>query len=191
MKIGGQTVQGKHRVVVPIVRETPHYFVLGPVTDTNEFYEKFPPPAPPVVQNVATGIDEPDYSSEKYQVARLEHMERHLDWLAIRSIKAGAFGPKGVELPVTWDTVDMEDPTTFKNWRQELQASDHTEAEINRLVDGVMEVNSLSAAMVESARADFLRGREEAERSAASLSTAPDSTESGGLVNDLASAPRV
>jgi hypothetical protein len=178
MKIGGQTVQGKHRVVVPIIRETPHYFVLGPVTDTAEFYEKYPEPTPPMIHNVALDTDEADYSSPKYQTQRLEYTGRFLDWLAIHSIKAGAFGATGVEQPVTWDTVDMDDPTTYKNWKQELQDSDHTESEINRLVDGVMEVNSLSAAMVESARNDFLRGREEAEL-AASRRIAPDSTESG------------
>lgn len=182
MKIGGQTVQGSHRVIIPIVRDVPRYFVLGPVTDTAGFFEQFPSPKPPMIHNVETNMDEPDFGSAKFRAAQLTHNGQFLDWLALSSIKAGAIGHTGQELPVTWDTIDMDDPTTFKNWRQELTDAGHTDAEINRLMDGVMEVNSLSEEAVAKARADFLRGRAEVNLGA-SPSTEPDSTPSGEPVS--------
>ena len=57
----------------------------------------------------------------------------------------------------------MEDPSTWLNYEKELKDSDFSQIEINRLVSGVLQVNSLDEDHIKAARERFLAGKAEVE----------------------------
>lgn len=61
-----------------------------------------------------------------------------------------------VKYPIEWETVDVTDIETWKNWRDEMRESLLNDAEITRIANGCLEANSLSEASVELAMEDFL-----------------------------------
>jgi hypothetical protein len=77
-----------------------------------------------------------------------EYNSKYNDYLFIKSLEA----TPGLE----WETVNIDDPETWKNVHEELKNADLTPTEIQRIHYGIIEANGLSDAKVEEARKRFL-----------------------------------
>ena len=90
----------------------------------------------------------PDTESETYQIRVIRHGEQRLAYLIINSLQ-----------DIEWDTVKVEDPSTWSNYLQDLRKAGCGTMEINRIIRGVMQANSLDESKLEKAREVFLRGQ--------------------------------
>ena len=59
-----------------------------------------------------------------------------------------------------WETVQLDNPSTWKNITSELKDADFSELEIGRIRQGVMRANSLDEGMIDEARDRFLLGQQ-------------------------------
>src|SRR6478735_11634693 len=115
MKIGGQIVDGPKtlELYIPRGNDVVICFKFVGVTDDSEFEKIYPEPSPP--RSIKPGIgtitntEDPGY---KEQIAKRDIAKR--DWFFLKSIS-----PSQIE----WDTVKMDDPTSWGNWRNDLKAA--------------------------------------------------------------------
>jgi hypothetical protein len=78
------------------------------------------------------------------------HNQR-ISWLVITSL-----APTNIQ----WEKVNINDPTTWNSWADELQEAGLSDLETNRVVSVVMEANSLDEKKLEEARQAFILGQE-------------------------------
>lgn len=171
MKISGKEVKGLNSDYIVFSRGTDFIQIKAQaVRDFNAFDKLVPSPIPPKVSKPG-GIFELDFKDTKYTSALLKYAEARTDYLVIYSL-----------MDIEWDTVKLDDPTTWKNWRADLQAADFTETELIHIMRLVAKVNSMTEETLDRARSDFLL---QARRSEvlSSLVEGLGSTSSGGPVN--------
>jgi len=152
MKFGGREVK-PNIVLVPIPRDNDDDFIfqLKAVPDLEKFIELCPEPKPPkkTFPGGRTAVDRED---PEFTKKLEEHAEYRFHYMAIESLKATE--------ALEWDTVDHLNPETWSNWIDEMKEAGFTEVEVNRVVNGVMDVNCLNEERVEEARARFLAGQQ-------------------------------
>ena len=121
------------------------------LADMDEFNQLCPEPTPPVLQtNSGQRYDTEDLG---YQNDLKEHNKRRWSYYVIKSLQE-----------IEWDTVKLDQPSTWSNWDTELKANGFTHAERNRVFNLVLEANALSDKKLEQARAVFLLGRPEEQK---------------------------
>jgi hypothetical protein len=76
------------------------------------------------------------------------------NYLALESLKEACFDGTGTLVPIEWETVEADDPGTWKNWRDELAAAGLTLTEIALIEEGCLVANALSERRLKEAR-DF------------------------------------
>lgn len=152
MKVGGRSIEGPKKTLIVIPRQDgdiPFHFVG--VNDEATYDKKFPAPKPPVVKNVKLGTTGPNYEDENYKTKFELWVQAKTAWYFLESIKSSN---------IEWDTVKLDDPSTFGNWQADLRAAGFSTGEINRLYDAFTETNMLTESMLEEARKRFLASQE-------------------------------
>lgn len=149
MKIAGQDVHmpPEDVVIFPRTHENLIFHIIG-VDSFTDCDEKYPRPKPPKMlkrgQQIEN-IEDPTYKSQFDTWAQARQ-----DWLLIKALEC----PKN---DITWDHVNVDDPTTWSKVNDELKEAGLTQIELNRLINKVYEVNALSESGMETARANFLQ----------------------------------
>jgi len=155
MKIGGEKLAVAKPVLVIIPRTDDAgepadiVFKCGPVTDYEEFEQLCPRPEPRKKTFPADSgkpdeilINEPQYT-EALDAWGLKKSS----WLFVASLNA----TEGLE----WELVKAEDPETWVKWQDELRESGLNDVETAKIMDGIMEANSLSEDRMREARERF------------------------------------
>jgi hypothetical protein len=124
-------------------------FKAKPVTDYKAFEALCPEPKPPVVM-LPGGDSRADVNDKSYKFALERHVQRRVDWMILESLSATA--------ELEWETVDRSNPETWGNYVRELETSGLPNADINRIVNAVMDANGLNQKKVEEATKSFLAG---------------------------------
>jgi len=157
MKIGGkELVKAKSSVVaLPRIGDNGEpddiIFQCAPVTDYEEFEQLCPRPEPPVRTFPGNKPPQILVNDPKFLKEIDSWSSKRTAWMIITSLKA----TEGIE----WETVNYGDPETWENWNEELNNSGLTDIETSRILQGVMESNSLSEDRMEEARERFLAGQ--------------------------------
>ena len=160
MKHKGQTVSNTNveYVVIPRGEGEDIVFAAKPVLSFDEFNELYPEPQPPTITYPSgTGKKpEKDFKDKDY-VERLQdyYLARYF-WLTLTSLKDSP--------DITWDTIDMLKPSTYKNFTQELEDAGFLPAEINKINEAVSIVNALDERQMEKARESFLHSKQAVEQ---------------------------
>ena len=155
MKYKGKEVKGKNQEIIPIVRPDGNIiFIAGAVKNWLEFEALVPEPKAPK-RTKPGGIVVEDTQNGNYLKAVSDYGDTRTDYLVLKSLQD--------TVDLEWETVDMQKPSTWANWKKELRDSDFTEIEIGRITMGVMKANSLDEKMIDEARTSFLAGRQESE----------------------------
>lgn len=154
MKIGGKKYSCAHEVIISIPRgsspKEAANFVAHAVLDYSEFDRLVPLPKKRV--RVTPNGEESDIEDDvAYIAASGKRRELDLDYMCIKSLAA----TPGIE----WDTVKINEPNTWANWRVDLQKSGFSRVEINRIFGGVCQANALDEDFVKAARDSFLLSR--------------------------------
>jgi hypothetical protein len=122
------------------------------LSDMDEFNKLCPEPTPPSALS-ADGSKTFDHSNKDYLAALAEHNKRWWAYLVVKSLE-----PSNIE----WDTVKLEQSSTWANWEADLLASKFTKIECNRVYKTVLEANSLDESKLQRARELFLLGQQKA-----------------------------
>lgn len=107
----------------------------------------------------------PNPEDEGYKISVQQYNKRYMQYMFLTCLTAiPADGSE--DLPVEWETVELEKPETWGNWEKELEEAGFSEMERQRLYNLVMRVNSLDENRMDEARKSFLlRQQEEQNRS--------------------------
>ncbi len=148
MKIKGAKIEGPNREIVVIPRGMADdiVFVADAILDMTPFEQMCPLPLPP--KRKIKGTDIPNLKDPAFLQHVDDHATKRMAWMVLTSLE----GTEGLE----WETVDISDPSTWVNFRTEMQSSGFSDVEINRVVGCVMSVNALSEGKIEAARERFL-----------------------------------
>ena len=153
MKIKGKTIEGPNVELIVIPRSGGDIpFECRAVLDFDDFDKMCPDPEP-TMKLLPGGVQVPNMEDPKYIAAIEAKGEKRIAWMVVKSLEA----TEGLE----WDTIKMDDPETWGNYRQELQDAGLTFMEITRIITTVMAANSLDETKLEEARKRFLAAREE------------------------------
>jgi hypothetical protein len=148
---------GKHRpelnvetVIIPRSSGNDLVFRCQAVINEQDFIKNFPPPEAPTIK-YPNGETRKDISDEAYIRLRDAYAESKFNWMVLESLKATP--------DLEWETVDSSNPTTWGNYKKELQEFNITEREVMLIITGVLSVNSLDETKLEEARNRFLAGQ--------------------------------
>jgi len=162
MKINGKEIKGKNKKTVVFPRENsePIVIVAESVSDFSKLDDYLHYPIPPVILKNGEKINNLDDDGYKQQV--INYNTRRIAWVILESLK-----PSNIE----WETVKLDNPSTWLQYEQELKDSGFSAIEINIIKNTVMEANSLDEEKLEAARQVFLLGQAVAEKNTSGQNT--------------------
>jgi hypothetical protein len=175
MKVNGVEVKGPAEEVLVLPRPTSEdlIFRAKAVLDMDEFYKMVPEPKAKARLVGGKGweenLDDPDYIRQLG-----EYGDLRFAWLVIKSLE-----PSNIE----WDRVNIEKPSTWKLWTEEMKDGGVSQTEINRVINCVATANSLNEQKLEAARESFLQGLAKASEKSSGPNTEQANTQSGEPVN--------
>jgi len=149
MKLQGKRIEGANEVVIVIPRasSTDIVFKARAVLDMLPFEKMCPSPEPPK-RMVAGGVEIPNFKDPSFLKQLDNYSVKRLSWIVLTSLEA----TEGLE----WENVDLSDPTTWNNFREELMEAGFSNVEVNRIVGDCINVNALNEEKIEEARERFL-----------------------------------
>ena len=150
MKLKGQKLQGPAIEVIVLPRQCGNLvFKAQAVIEDKEFDSLCPRPIPPK-KLMPGGVTQINVEDPEYKKSITEFAIRRTHWMILKSLQATT--------DLEWETVKMDDPSTWSNFAQEFLESGLTAIEVNRIIDVVMTVNGLNEKKIDEATKAFLAG---------------------------------
>lgn len=151
MKIRGKEIKGPNfeYVVIPRGNGEDIVFKCKAVMDIQQYTKMYPVPDAPKVRH-KSGELKADQTDVGYQLALTEYYERRYDWLVLKSLE---------DSEIEWTQVNIEDPNSWRFWKEEMKDAGFNDAEIDRVIRGMLVANSLDEQRMDEARARFLAGQ--------------------------------
>lgn len=149
MRIGGVAITPPVEEVLVLPRgDAQLVFRAIAVKSWDEFEKLCPSPEPPkmLVKNKQV----PDAEDPGYKSLLNTWYLKRLSYLIIKSLE-----PSNIE----WDTVDIYNPSTWLKVEEEFIAAGITDAEFQKIVQTVLDANSLNEDKLKAAREAFLHGQ--------------------------------
>jgi phosphoribosylanthranilate isomerase len=147
MKINGFVVTGPQTEVVVIPRGEVELVIRAQaVLDYTDFDKLNPIPKPPV-KMLAGGVTQENVEDPKYKERLSAWAQQKTDWMIIKSLSATEC--------IEWETVKMDQPDTWKNYRDELE-SVFTPDELSKIMEAVLVATGLTQSKIEEATKRFL-----------------------------------
>jgi hypothetical protein len=151
MKIAGKQLRGPNVEVLVIPRSAGDIvFKCQAVLDEDEFNKLCPLPKPPEVIRPG-GVKSFDVTDPDFQKLLGEWGEQKTHWLVLKSLEATP--------DLEWENVKMGDPSTWKNYQEELKSAGFSSPEISRIVRLVSSANGLDQRKIDEATERFLAGQ--------------------------------
>lgn len=179
MKLGGKKIEGVNIVTIPIPRgtnpEDAIIFKAQAVLDMDGFEKLCPIPMPPVSKKPG-GKKVQNVESPAYKAEVALYAARRTHYIVLKSLEATP--------DLEWETVKIEDASTWGNFQQELLEAGFCEQELIRIYQGVMTANGMNNELIEEARKSFLARQEEAELVSTSQTGEHQNTASSEPAND-------
>lgn len=171
MKIAGREIKGPNRVTLVIPRSQGEDIpiIAQAIVDMDEVDNYLAVPKPPAIQKAGRDI-EYNHADKGYVDQLAQYNIKKMAWIVLKSLE-----PSNIE----WESVDMENPSTWLNYQKELKEAGFSDIEVNRICNACMEANALDERKIEAARQAFLRGQAEAEKDTSGPSTPVKNTSSG------------
>lgn len=165
MRIGGVDLNGPNVEIMVIPRQNGDIvFKAQTVPDFSEFESMVPLPTAPGKRTKKGFEKDTNAPSYKEEVARYDDLK--FAYMIIKSLE-----PSEIE----WEATDLEKPSTWLGWKDELRKAGLSEIETNRIQNLVLEANSLDEAKMKAARDAFLLGQGVEASESSGQSTEPDS----------------
>lgn len=151
MKIGGVELNGPNEdiLVLPRLNGPDLIFRARAIVDMGEFDALCKVPEAPGIRTAKEGFKK-DYADGNYLSQMETYHERRVSYMIIKTLE-----PSEIE----WDTVEIDNPGTWANWKKDLQSGGLSDNEIGQVVNCVASANSLDENKLKEARESFLRGQ--------------------------------
>jgi hypothetical protein len=152
MKIGGVELNGPNEevLVLPRLKGPNIVFTARAIVDMEEFDRLCKAPEAPGIRTAKEGFKK-DFTDGEYLTQMGTYRERRVAYMVIKSLE-----PSEIE----WDRVQLSNPSTWCEWKKELQEGGLSDAEIGQVINCVAAANSLDESKLKEARESFLRGQE-------------------------------
>ena len=175
MRIGGVEVKGPAEEVLVLPRLEGENIVIRAkaVMDMDAFEALCPEPKPPGIRTKDGW--KPNDKDETYQQRVKQHGELRFAYMVLESLQ-----PSEVE----WEKINLSDPSTWKDWQDELKEAGISQTELNRIIVCVMQANALDEDKLKEAREVFLRGPVPVPSEYSGLDTELENTQSGDPVKE-------
>ena len=175
MKMHGKIVQVPIEEVIVIPRETGDLvFKARPVIDWDKHTALDPKPEPPVIKRPGQP-DQKNVEHPKYKKKFNAWAERRWSWMTLESLSA----TEGLE----FETVKMEDPETWINWKDEMASAGLVLTEIARIEELVLVACRLDQTKIDRATEAFLAEQARIRSQESSPSSEHSDTTSGELAS--------
>jgi hypothetical protein len=166
MKIGGVELKGPNIEYLVFSRPDGDIVIKAQtVRDFRPFDAMVPYPKAPGIRT-KDGF-KPDLKDPGFIELLERYNEQRISYLIIQSL---------VPSEIEWEKVNLNDPSTWSKWVEELQEAGLSEFETNRIVVAVMQANSLDEAKLDAARQAFLLGQGQVAGDSSGQSTEQPST---------------
>lgn len=149
-------------------------FTVKPVYDFSEFDNLCPLPKAGTVHERGKG-QRADTDNPRFKEKIAYYSMRKFAWIILESLR----DTEGLQ----WETVQPDDPDTWMNYQKELVDAKFTDKEIAKIIETVLQVNSLDEAKLKEARDRFLAGRTTQQESS-SQKEEQETTSSGEPAKD-------
>lgn len=152
LKIGGRTVEGPKQGLLVLPRDDGDIvFRFIGITDDSEFEKICPAPKPPRIKDIKKGqtydnVEDPNFKKKREEWANIK-----MAWYFLKSS-----APSNIE----WPSVNMEDSSTYQNYKKDLVEAGFTVGEVNTIYGKFIEVNMVTDDMLTEARNRFLASQE-------------------------------
>lgn len=157
MKVNGKSMKGPriHTLVLPYGNNDEDFLVFKfrALTAKDDFEKVMKRPQPPKITKPG-GETFFDLNDKNFQAAIEDWGNKKVNWEFLQSISV----TDGLE----WETVNMSEPSTWANWRQDIENNFGT-VDAGRIFNGFLDANSLSEEKLEEARQRFLASQEVAQ----------------------------
>lgn len=148
MKLKGKKIEGANFEWIVIPRpDGDLVFRAQAVLDLKGFSDRVAEPKPPKVM-LPGGVKKEDVDDQRFKDAVTQYGEMRYAYTIIRSLEATP--------EFEWDTVKIDDPGTWLNWKAEFQEAGFTVGEINMIQFGIATANGLNQEKLDEARERFL-----------------------------------
>lgn len=175
MKINGRKFDGPNIEVVVIPRQSGEIvFKAQAVLDYTDCDKLNPMPQPPKALLPGGAVRE-NVEDPNYKKGVDEWATRRFYWMFITSLRA----TEGLE----WETVKMDDPSTWENYRTEMQTAGFTPGEIGRIELCVTDACGLNQDKIDEATKRFLAGQAQVSTEESSRNSAQKTMPSGAPVS--------
>jgi hypothetical protein len=176
MKINGRKISepNKEYIAIPRGNGEDIVFIAQAIIDGSEFEKLCPVPKPPLRK--INGEDIPNLKDDNYLKKIDKYAKQRLAWMILTSLAS----TEGLE----WEQVDLGDHSTWHLYEKELRDSGFSTTEIQRIINGVLNVNCLNEEKVEEARARFLLTLQKQQSELNSLPDALQTMQSGEPASD-------
>lgn len=153
MKIAGKVLDGPRVEVLVIPRgDDEIVFTARAVLDFKEFEKLCVPPSPPMLMKRGSTEQIPQTEDKDYNKKLDQFASKKTAWMVLKSLEATK--------DLTWDTVKMDDPDTWRNFDTELKDAGFSFAEVGLILNTVITACGLNQAKIEEATKLFLAGQE-------------------------------
>ena len=174
MKIGGVEIKGPHEELLILPRPDENIIIRAKaVMDMDVFDKLCPEPKPPGKRTKDGWVPNTDDPSYKQTLA--DYNSKRLGYLIIQSL---------IPSEIEWDTVSLDNPSTWNNYTADLRKGGLSNIEINRIIVCVMQANALDEKKLEEARKVFLLGQGQVPKEYSGQNSEPASMLSGAPVKD-------
>lgn len=173
MKIGGLEIKGPHEELLILPRTESEIVIRAKaVLDMDAFDKLCPEPKPPGKRTKDGWV--PNTDDVGYKQVMAGYQSKRLAFLIVQSL---------VPSQIEWDTVRLDDPSTWENYIVDMKTAGLSNIEINRIVVCVMRANALDEQKLDEARKVFLRGQEQAQNELSGPNSEPANMQSGAPAN--------
>ncbi len=176
MKFKGKVIPAPEPVVLRFYRGGEVIELrIQAILSFDEFEAMVPLPKAPYEENLKTGAKGHDYDDKVYLKKIEQYSEMKTNYTIVKGLSATT--------ELEWETVKLNEPDTWKNWRDEMQKH-FTEIEMNEIVQGMREANSPSQRRMREAFDSFTPSQvDEPKLQLSSQEEELPVTESGGPAN--------
>jgi hypothetical protein len=170
MKVNGVEVKGPAEEVLVLPRPTSKdlVFIAKAVLNTDEFSKMVPEPK--AKARLEAGGWKKNLDDPAFKKALMEYGELRFAWMVIKSLE-----PSNIE----WDKVNIDKPSTWMSWSDEMKEGGMSQTEINRVINCVASANALNEQKLEAARESFLQGLAKASENSTGQNSDQENTQSG------------
>lgn len=170
MKLNGRTLVPNVEVVVIPRQSGDLVFKAAAVLDYDEHDKLNPQPEPPI-RLLPGGVRQQNIEDPKYIKAVDDWATNKFHWMFLKSLSA----TEGLE----WETVKMDQPKTWQNYKAEMSKAGITPGEVARIEMLVTDACGLNQQKIDEATKRFLAGQAQAQSGEHSPSSGQNTTPSG------------